>query len=145
MIKVETLNREFHYRAFDIQEKKMHVVNSIVFGSPPQVDVEGYGLMAPDRTIITEWTGCCDSKGSMIFEGDILVNAEHDDDVYYDPILKKEIPFKRWLIDFKKGHYRARALWSSKKNPVEFKHSVYYTIIGNMFETPHLVSTTPTL
>lgn len=84
----------------------------------------------PDRYELMQYTGLLDKNGKEIFEGDILMNKG-----------KKLFSYKPLVVEFFNGAFEAKL---NDNTYYRLNHCTHNSeVIGNIYENPELLKTTP--
>ena len=127
--------KQSKFRAFDTALNKMVVTGFHVIGEVTMFDMiqqhlhenmldSKSTLHALDRIIISEWTTKQDGQGTDVYEGDII---EFDHEEWGDMV--SNIHIVTWDDEY--------AEWNFGGGNVSDME--YRKVIGNIFETPHLI------
>lgn len=137
--------RTIKFRAWDKESKQMYRVNelrfkSIPFGSDisfPEVKVEWlengenhpfWLFDSESRVELMQYTGLKDKNGKEIYEGDLVLGDEANKETY-------EVKFVDGSFCAVRGEVKANAyFWEQYK----------FEIIGNIYESKHLLDNTDT-
>ena len=109
-------------------------INELVFNETIKINDLGMNF------VLMQFTGLEDSKGTPIFEGDILLNTTHNEqkvEVYWRGCVKEDdsINGKEW-IDW--GGWKFRKLATEKEMTYAIDNDCI-EVIGNVFQNPELV------
>lgn len=118
------MSREIKFRAWDTKKKKMFLWDTHVH-SWPAWQLSGFYRDKDNKIVVTQYTGLKDSKGTEIYEGDILERQECG--TLYQII---------W--DNNMSRYRMKCLTDNVflyREP--FGHT--WEVIGNIYENPELI------
>lgn len=123
-------NRVIKFKAWDKKEKKMYVFDLYEYMSNNELAQEDMVTYNGRMNGLMQFTGMYDSKGVEIYEGDLVKI-----DGWSEPI--QEVLFNR-------GGFCTRIPGEAEQG---FYHDIKYTenseVIGNIYENPELLSTTP--
>ena len=130
---------KFKFKAWDIKNKKMLDVSSIVFydDEDSEKDLGGYvtfDLMGqPDlefnkQCILIPYTGFKDKNQKKIYEGNIV---------------KSNNEFKhKWVVEFRNGSFLCKCIHSPRAFQSLYRRSKSKSleIIGNIYENPEMLN-----
>lgn len=89
-----------------------------------------------DKVVIQQYTGLKDKNGKEIYEGDIVV-----DKIYNDPNIKQTDNF---IVAYYSGAFRLDVIWGGyggvEIENMQLLKADRLEIIGNVFETPELLT-----
>ncbi len=131
------MTREIKFRAFDLESKKMFLVNKLLWGAYPVEPFQAQGIIVGDEIKIMniceddceqktphcklmQYTGLKDKNGREIYEGDILKDLDGN---------KEEVIWDEGCVFIK--HQDGTSDFISVRN--------YFEIIGNIYENPELL------
>lgn len=134
------MNREIEFRCWNDHSKIMHDWAELV--SKNKIHL----LAKNDRPYIVEqYTGLKDCEGKEIYEGDIVIIEEVNEDSSSGSTFEREpvaIVWKnlQWMFDNGKKKVLGERDWTDYANlSSTYGHNVDFKIIGNIHENPSLL------
>jgi len=139
--------REIKFRAWH-KERKAWISgrqpdSDDLFVEETDEDDHGYSITHWTETVIMQFTGLSDKNGKEIYEGDILVGEGYP---YFDEGERNYVAVVEWC--FAGFHYVKYCVNPNKRGisdgiNEQLEEGDYFSVIGNIFETPDLLTTKP--